>query len=57
MTQLWSSSKFAKLYKLSLCNCRANEASDIYIYRYMRHTLVARACSYVMWEELSFSHF
>ena len=29
----------------------------IYMYRYVRHTLVARSCGYVMWEELSVSHF
>ena len=30
---------------------------DIYIYRYVRHTLVALSWGYVMWEELSVSHF
>ena len=29
----------------------------IYIDRYVRHTLVARSWRYVMWEELSVSHF
>ena len=28
MTLLWCSSKFAELYKLSLCNWRASEASE-----------------------------
>ena len=28
MTLLWCSSKFAQLYKLSLCNWRASEASE-----------------------------
>ena len=28
-----------------------------YIYRYVRHTLVARSWGDVMWEELSVSHF
>ena len=29
----------------------------IYIYRYVRHTFVARSWGDVMWEELSVSHF
>ena len=29
----------------------------IYIYRYVRHSLVARSWGDVMWEELSVSHF
>ena len=51
MTLLWCSSKFAQLYKLSLCNWRASEASETllvvvqwktryvytYIYIYVRH--------------------
>ena len=71
---LWCSINLAQLYKLSLCNWRAREASetllvvvhwkrDMYIhiytytYRYVRHTLVAQFCGYIMWEELSVSHF
>ena len=30
---------------------------NIYIYRYVGHALVARSMGYVMWEELSVSHF
>ena len=29
----------------------------IYIYRYMRHTLVVRSLGYVMWEGVSISNF
>ena len=29
----------------------------IYIYKYARHTLVARFWGHIMWEELSVSHF
>ena len=30
---------------------------NIYIYRYVRHTFVARSWGDVMWEEFSVSHF
>ena len=34
-----------------------NAIRNTYIYRYVRHTLVAQSWGYVMWEELRVSHF
>ena len=41
----------------TLSRSSMEKAIHIYIYRYVRHTLVARSWGYVMWEELSVSHF
>ena len=54
---------FTKIYFASerserdtLSRSPMKNAIRIYIYRYMRHTLVAQSWGYVMWEEISVSH-
>ena len=42
---------------LSLSSMKNAIRIYIYIYRYVKHTLVARSWGDVMWEELSDSHF
>ena len=41
----------------TLSRSSMENAIRIYIYRYVRLTFMARSWGYVMWEELSVSHF
>ena len=51
-------SPFVLTEHISSCSSMKNTIRIyIYIYRYVRHTLVARSLGDVMWEELSVSHF
>ena len=57
MVLIFNSTVSSEISGTNFTPTRAITYTYIYIYRYVRHSFVARSWGDVMWEELSVSHF